>query len=175
MTNQSGIKRRPNSAEQSIPSFEKDPVLALPYLLNRLTRRLNQVWRNAIRPVGLTNTRWQVLSVLSVFDGSRIGVIADLAGEDQPAVSRVIDQLVRDDLVERRPADDDSRAVEVWITAKGRNIYTELLPAAEEYVHHLVAGFSTQETQAMLRLLDRLSVNVETAKRHTDKALEKNK
>jgi DNA-binding MarR family transcriptional regulator len=115
------------------------------------------------------------LSVLSVFDGSRIGVIADLAGEDQPAVSRVIDQLVRDDLVERRPANDDSRAVEVWITAKGRNIYTELLPAAEEYVHHLVAGFSTQETQAMLRLLDRLSVNVETAKRHIDEALEKNK
>jgi MarR family transcriptional regulator for hemolysin len=157
-----------------IPTFEQNPILALPYLMNRLTSRLNQVWRNAIRPCGLTNTRWQVLSVLSVFNGSRVGVIADLIGEEQPAVSRVIDQLVRDKLVERRPAKGDSRAVEVRITATGRKVYAQLLPAAEKYVHHLVAGFSTQETQMMLRLLDRLSLNVETAKGHIDETLEKN-
>lgn len=128
----------------------------LPYLLTRVTTRANQLWIRQLREHGLTIGRWQVLSVLHQFDGSRIGTIADLSGGEQPAVSRVIDQMQRDGLVKRRPALDDSRAVEVWITAEGREVFNDLMPHAEEFVQRMVRTLSEEEIGQLSNMLERL-------------------
>ena len=128
----------------------------LPYLLNRVTARSNQLWIKHLRKHGLTIGRWQVLSVLSRFDGSRVGTIADLSGGEQAAVSRVIDQMERDGLVRRRPALDDSRAVQVWITPGGRELLDELMPHAESFVNRMVRTLSDREIMEMTSCLERL-------------------
>lgn len=128
----------------------------LPYLMNRVTSRANQLWTKTLRAHGLTVGRWQVLSVLSRFDGSRIGTIADLSGGEQPAVSRVIDQMERDKLVNRRPALDDSRAVQVWISPTGRELYEALLPEADAFVSRMVRTLSDSEIKAMNSALERI-------------------
>jgi DNA-binding MarR family transcriptional regulator len=128
----------------------------LPYLLNRVSSRASQLWVKQLREHGLTTGRWQVLSVLSRYDGSRIGTIADLSGGEQPAVSRVIDQMVRDGLVSRRPSLQDSRAVEVWITARGREVYTELLPDASAFVKRMLRKLTDDEIRQLTSLLERL-------------------
>ncbi|MCP4000078.1 MAG: winged helix-turn-helix transcriptional regulator [Gammaproteobacteria bacterium] len=128
----------------------------LPYLLNRVTSRANQLWVTTLRDHGLTIGRWQVLSVLSRFDGSRIGTIADLSGGEQPAVSRVIDQMERDGVVTRRPALDDSRAVEVWITPLGRELTAELMPHAEAFVQRMLRTLKDAEIKQLTASLERL-------------------
>jgi len=128
----------------------------LPYLLTRVTARTNQLWVRQLRDHGLTIGRWQVLNVLSSYDGSRIGTIADLSGGEQPAVSRVIDQMERDGLVKRRPSLNDSRAVEVWITQLGRDIYTELMPEAKAFVKRMMRTLSDAEIKQMTNMLERL-------------------
>ena len=104
----------------------------------------------------LTIGRWQVLNVLATYDGSRVGTIADLSGGEQPAVSRVIDQMERDGLVKRRPSLNDSRAVEVWITPLGRRIYSDLMPEAKAFVQRMLRTFSDAESRQMTSLLERL-------------------
>jgi len=128
----------------------------LPYLLSRVSARTNQLWVRQLRDHGLTIGRWQVLNVLSTYDGSRIGTIADLSGGEQPAVSRVIDQMERDGLVKRRPSLNDSRAVEVWITQRGREIYAELMPEAKAFVARMLRTLSDTESKQMNDLLERL-------------------
>lgn len=128
----------------------------LPYLLGRVATRANQLWVRQLRDHGLTIGRWQVLAVLSRFDGSRIGTIADLSGGEQPAISRVVDQMERDGLVVRRPSLHDSRAVEVWLTEQGRSIYLKLLPEAEEFVQRMLCKLSDIEIRQLQNLLERL-------------------
>jgi len=128
----------------------------LPYLLNRLTGRMNQLWMQRLRDHGLTVARWQVLSVLSRFNGCRIGTIADLAGTEQPATSRVIDQMQRDGLVIRRPAVDDSRAVEVWLTDSGTTLFDELIPEASDFVSKLTRNLSKSDMQVLQRQLEKM-------------------
>ena len=128
----------------------------LPYLMNRVTARVNQLWVRQLREHGLTVGRWQVLSVLSRFDGSRIGTIADLSGGEQPAVSRVIDQMERDGLVVRRPSLMDSRAVEVWITERGRALTARLMPEAEVFVERMFRKLSPAEIRGLTKILERL-------------------
>jgi len=132
----------------------------IPYALNRLHMDMCLVWVEALRPHGLTVPRWQVLAILSLFDGSRIGLIAEMSGNEQPQTSRIIDQMVRDRLVERRPASEDSRAVGVWLTAKGRALYARLLPEAHEQVAHLFRNFTRAEKDVLLKFLKRLMRDV---------------
>ena len=94
--------------------------------------------------------------MLSRFDGSRVGTIADLSGGEQPAVSRVIDQMERDGLVNRRPALDDSRAVQVWISPRGREMLEDLMPHAEDFVSRMVRTLSDEEIKKMNSMLERV-------------------
>jgi len=145
---------------RAVPSSRSDdlpvPLEMLPYLMNRVTNRANQLWVRTLREHGLTIGRWQVLSVLSRFDGSRIGTIADLSGGEQPAVSRVIDQMERDGLVSRSPSLQDSRAVEVWITQRGRDIFSNLMPEADAFVQQLSRSLSDDEVRQLSALLERI-------------------
>ena len=145
---------------RAVPSSRREespvPLEMLPYLMNRVTSRANQLWVKTLREHGLTVGRWQVLSVLSRFDGSRIGTIADLSGGEQPAVSRVIDQMERDGLVSRRPSLQDSRAVEVWITARGREVFTNLMPEADAFVQRMLRNLSAAEVRQLSGLLERI-------------------
>ena len=94
--------------------------------------------------------------MLSRFDGSRVGTIADLSGGEQPAVSRVIDQMERDGLVNRRPSLDDSRAVQVWISPHGRELFEALLPSAEAFVERMLRTLSEEEINMLNHCLERV-------------------
>lgn len=133
----------------------------LPYLLNRLTSRINQLWLEEIREAGLTVPRWQVLSILAAFDGSRIGQIVMLSGSEQPVVSRVIDQMERDGLVERRRGDGDNRAVQVWLTADARRLIKQLQPKAEAYVTRLTADVNVADVKRAMNVLERILTSLD--------------
>lgn len=128
----------------------------LPYLLNLLVGRTNQMTQPLLREHGLTISRWQVLSILVALDGCRVTTLADLAGSTQPVTSRVVDQMERDGLVERRPDPDDQRAQGVWLTEHGRDLFFALLPEAGELVDHLTQGLSEDEVDQLAGLLARL-------------------
>lgn len=150
-----------SSAETAEPQAADAPTMPsnvdlLPYLMNRLTSRINQLWMKELRPHGLTIPRWQVLSVLTVMDGSRIGALAEMAGAEQAVFSRVVDQMQRDNLVKRKPAKADSRAIEVWITPKGQQLFDQLLPAASSHVQALVQPFEHQEADSLAQGLSKM-------------------
>ncbi|HEB28978.1 MAG TPA: MarR family transcriptional regulator [Porticoccus sp.] len=128
----------------------------LPYLMNRLTSKINQLWLKELRPYGLTISRWQVLSILTVMDGCRVGELAEMAGAEQAVISRVVDQMQRDGLVQRKPAQADSRAIEVWISSKGRKLFQQLLPQAASHVDRLVSSLPEGEASQLANGLERM-------------------
>jgi len=120
-------------------------------------------WRRELGPAGETVSRWQVLSVLSAADGARVGLMADLLGISQPVLSRVIDQLERDGLVERRAVVGDDRGVAVWRTPRGRSQFEALVPAAGALVDESLAGFRPSEVAQLHSLLTRLVAALDDA------------
>ena len=106
--------------------------------------------------------------IAAVADGSlarrrRLGKVAELeaALTEQPVTSRVVGQMERDGLVIRKPARDDSRAVEVWISRKGQSLFTQLLPQAKMQIDQLVSAIPSAEASS-------LAVNLQRMLDHTD-------
>jgi MarR family transcriptional regulator, organic hydroperoxide resistance regulator len=132
----------------------------LPYLLNRITNSLNRDLREDFRRIGITVPRWRVLAVLKDRDGRSIGDLAIYTVIEQPTLSRVIDQMERDGLVERRTGAVDSRVVEVHLTPRGTELYATLAPLALRHYRRAVAGMDDESRRELVRLLRHLLGNV---------------
>ncbi len=133
----------------------------VPYLTNLLVNRIDLASQPFLRSRGLTVARWQVLCILMAQDGSRVTSLAELAGASQPVTSRVVDQMERDGLVERRPDPDDQRAAGVWLTDTGRDVLVDLLPRAAAVVDELLADLDEDEVDQLARLLVRVLARTE--------------
>lgn len=78
-------------------------------------------------------------------------------------VTGLIDRLVGEGLVERRPAPGDRRAQMVRLTDDGRAAFDRLAPAHNEWIDGLFAGLDPNELAALHKLLGGLKASVQNA------------
>jgi MarR family transcriptional regulator, organic hydroperoxide resistance regulator len=136
----------------------------LPYLMNRVTSRLNQNLSERLRPRKLTFQHWRVLAVLYRRDGLTLGALAEATVVPQSTLSRLVDRMVRDGLLARRAARQrDSRFVEVWLTQEGRRAYEAIVPLALAEHEAALRGFSAAETASVEAALRKMLANLGVA------------
>lgn len=70
----------------------------------------------------LSNSKVQVLRLLAQRAGQTSSQVARYLGVSKPAVSQIIDAMVRSKLVTRKTSRDDRREVNLSLTDKGKNI-----------------------------------------------------
>ena len=126
------------------------PSHLVPYLLSRAYNGFTRAWMEHLRDHGVTMAQWQILAILSEYDGARIGQLAEMSATAQAVTSRVVDQMERDGLVERQAVPDDRRAVEVRLTARGRVTFETLLPEANALMDGAMEGIDPANAQALM-------------------------
>jgi len=132
----------------------------LPYLINRATTFINaRLQKTVLDPRGLTLTHWRVLAFLTTVEGLTMGALADATMTEQSTLSRSLKVLERSGYVQRRPCPDDSRAVQVHLTAEGRAQFDIMLEAVLRLESELLAGVSADEIEAMRGVLLRMIAN----------------
>jgi len=158
--------RPPKSAEQ--PTSANQPRSAnrplfddfLPHLIARLAYQLNNDLVEKLRREGINVTRWRILAVLAMGDGITINEIIDRAMMQQSALSRALMSMEKEEYVRRVLRRDDARYVEVFLTDKGRNLFSSLNIVVRRRQNRLLKGFSPQEVTAAFALIRRLSLNI---------------
>jgi DNA-binding MarR family transcriptional regulator len=120
------------SSGMSSPAHSPPPSTG--YLLWHLSLRWRVALDRALAPLGLTSSQYGVLASLHGFSqaGSRPSQreLASFSGLEPMHVSKLIRALERTGLVERAGNPDDTRAVQLNVTARG----VEVVTAAREKV-----------------------------------------
>ena len=98
----------------------------VPYLIYRITNKLNQRLRKSLRKSGINVARWRVMSVLKDKSALNMGEIVAATIIEQPTVSRIVDQLEREGLAVRKADDKDSRYVQVMLTDEGEAAFATI-------------------------------------------------
>lgn len=133
----------------------------LPYQLFRIVNRLTLNLKNDLRPAKMTLSRWRTLSVLNASDGLSMGELAAFMVIEQPALSRIVDQMERDKLVSRRHASDDNRVVRVFLTTAGRRMFKEIRPLELRHYAKLIDGFAPAELHKLETSMHMLWQNID--------------
>ncbi|MBN1836771.1 MAG: MarR family transcriptional regulator, partial [Spirochaetales bacterium] len=90
------------------------------FLVYSLEHKISRLYRELLRPLGVTYPQYLVLLVL--WEEQRMGVaaLAERLHLDTGTVSPLLKRMERAGLVTRRRSAADERSVEVSLTAKGR-------------------------------------------------------
>lgn len=132
----------------------------LPYLLNRISNRLNTDLAEELRGIGMTLPDWRVLAVLRVADGRSIGEVSVYTVIEQSTLSRVVERLVKRGLVERRSPPEDQRIVNLHMTAKGHDAFETILPIAMRHYRRAVLGLDAATVEGLIATLHKVLENI---------------
>jgi DNA-binding MarR family transcriptional regulator len=131
-----------------------------PYLMNRIMGRYNASLRDEMTKLGLTTPKMRALAVLSVLDGLLIRELSIYAVVEVSTLSRALDTLERDGLVRRVGDTEDSRAVRVHMTPKGRQTHEQLWPHLAGAYQQMFRGISETDQRAFVATLQTILKNV---------------
>lgn len=107
----------------------------------------------------LTPEMWTVLVRLWEHDGRSQRDLAESTARDAPTISRIIDAMVKRELVARVEDPEDLRARRIVLTARGRSARKVLVPVVEALVGRLERGISRADLETTRRTLQRLVAN----------------
>jgi len=79
---------------------------------------------------------------------------------EQAALSRIVDQMERDELVTRRLASNDNRVVRVYLTTTGRHMFREIRPLELSHYAKLIDGFNKKDLEHLETSLHKLWLNI---------------
>lgn len=134
----------------------------LPYLLARASHLVSRQFHAQLPPKGVAVPVWRVLATLSDGDGMTIGALADIVLFKQPTLTKVVDRLEGDGLVERRSDPEDRRRVLVFITPRGRTLIDGLLADAKQHEAQVLSGYTVAEEAALKQVLRTLIARCES-------------
>jgi len=137
----------------------------LPYLLNRAGSRIAAAFGEEMRPLGASLQIWRVLAALREQDGRRMGDLSRTISIEVSTLTRLVDNMEKVGLVERRRDDGDARAVALHVTAAGRRLTKRILPIAERYETVALEGFTPAEQEVLKKALRRLYDNMDALER----------
>ena len=118
------LQASPRQPRQARPTrTSKAPqVRAVLDSLRRVVRDLRLSARDAERIAGISGAQLFVLQTLATAPAASINDLAERTMTDQSSVSVVVRRLVERKLVVRKPSPEDSRRVELELSARGRKL-----------------------------------------------------
>ena len=152
------LDEAPENTEMFLDTF-------VPYVMYRITNRLNKELQKDLRPLNINVSRWRVLAALNKQDGRTMSELGDFTMIEQSSLSRVVDTMVEEGLVTRRLKQDDHRFVHVFLTDEGLAKYREIYPSAFSRQDMILDEFTEDEQDMLLEFLQRIEANI---RRHRD-------
>ena len=114
--------------------------------------------------IALTKEQWTILGVLWQDDGCSQQTLADRTYKDKPGITRLIDNLEKESLVERRPDTKDRRLNLIFLTSKGKAIEKEVIEIVNQTKNDAVKGIDPQNLKIVkdtfLQIYDNLDYKI---------------
>jgi MarR family transcriptional regulator for hemolysin len=143
----------------------------LAFAINDVARLLRTFADHEARRFGMTRAKWAVLARLDRFEGLKQTELAEMLDLQPISLTRLLDGLADNGLIERRPDPDDRRAKRLFLTPAARPLLERLAALGEDLMATALAGLAPSERDALLGRLTTVKENLRKAihKQHTDK------
>ena len=128
----------------------------------RIARRLRQAVDAELRVLGLTEATWRPLVyVRRLGDGVRQKELATALSIEGPSLVRLLDNLERRGLIERRADETDRRARGIHLTRTGRDLAKRAAKVGGEIQARLLANVPPAELLACQHVLESIERDLE--------------
>jgi DNA-binding MarR family transcriptional regulator len=134
------------------PGIEQEALLNL----QRTAGQALHLTQQMLKPHGLTPSQYNVLRILRGAgpDGLRCMEIGERMLSHDPDITRLLERLLRQRLIERRRDGKDRRVIYSRISAEGLRLLKELDPEIEESAKLFLGHMNVQRLELLIDLLE---------------------
>jgi MarR family transcriptional regulator, organic hydroperoxide resistance regulator len=132
-------------------------------MVQKLVRVFQLFERDQIKVHGFTSS--QCYSLIEILKSDRLTMneLSDKMNLDTSTMTRVIDKLVRDELIKRERDESDRRMVLVSLTEKGQEAASKLNTSVNEYYKKIISSIPIGKTDEVLNAVSILLKAFDTA------------
>jgi DNA-binding MarR family transcriptional regulator len=123
-----------------------------------LFRHLSKLMKDKNLPI--TPEQFSVLSHLWQQDGLQQTALALCTNRNRANVTRILDILERESIVERRDDTNDRRVFRIYLTEKGKSLREATAKCAEQSINDSLKGLTKEEIDTCIKVLLKIKSNI---------------
>src|SRR5271154_4637346 len=128
-----------------------NPRREFAFLVHDVARLLKTYADHKARQYGMTRAQWAVLVRLQRTEGLKQSELAEILDLQPISLTRLLDRLCANGLIERRPDPDDRRANRLFLTPAAGPVVESLGRLGEELMTTVLEGIDAKTVELMLR------------------------
>lgn len=151
---------------------QRNPRREFAFLLNDVARLLKTFADQRARQFGMTRAQWAVLVRLELNEGLKQSELAELLDLQPITLTRLVDRLCANGLIERRADPSDRRAKRLYLTPAARPLVDRLADLGGNMMETVLQGIDLATVERTIGELSRVRENLRnlTSKKVTDKS-----
>ena len=135
----------------------------LAFAINDVARLLRTYADQRAAQFGMTRAKWAVLARLDRFEGLKQAELTEMLDLQPISLTRLLDGLAGNGLIERRPDPEDRRAKRLFLTPAARPLLKHLTELGEDLMETALAGLPRGDVAALLGGLTAIKDNLRHA------------
>jgi len=140
---------------------------SLPMALLRARESAMARFRPMLRRHGLTEQQWRVIRALAAFDKIDAGELARRSFLLSPSLTRILQHLERQGLVQRSSDANDQRRAVFALTPGGRKLFSRVGPDSEALYAEIEKAFGAERLELLYGLLSEFCRTLSTGEEET--------
>jgi len=129
---------------------------SLGFQINMTANAMKNRFNNFLKPYNLTSEQYGIMKSVQEYPDISPTELAEITFKDKTTITRMIDVLVKNEMLLRVPKPDDRRAYKIQWSPKGTQIMQEILPITEAVIDKLRGQFSQKDLSIFLNILEKL-------------------
>ncbi len=142
---------------KKLRSFER----SLPMTLMQTREAVMKKFIPSLKAHGLTPQQWRVIRALEHESGLEISELAERCYLLMPSLSRIINHLVKEKLIQRQTVDSDQRRSKIYLTELGQALFEKVAPKSIERYVEIEEKYGVRKLELLYELLDDLIKTLE--------------
>jgi MarR family transcriptional regulator for hemolysin len=115
------------------------------------------------RQFGISRAQWAVLVRIGRHEGLKQTELADILDLQPISLTRLLDRLAENGLIERRADPNDRRANRLYLTPAAKPLLDQLADLGADMMETVLGGISTASIERMLKELGAVKDNLRSA------------
>ncbi|MFZ3182445.1 MAG: MarR family transcriptional regulator [Methylocystis silviterrae] len=148
-------------------------IRELAFTLNDVARLLRTCADQKAAQFGMSRAKWAVLARLDHFEGLKQTELADALDLQPITLTRLLDGLCENGLIERRNDPDDRRAKRLFLTPAARPLLERLSVLGADLMASALEGLDERRIASLLTDLSIIKENLRRGAQKRDAELEK--
>jgi MarR family transcriptional regulator, transcriptional regulator for hemolysin len=131
------------------------------YILGRLLRHdLQQKFKAGKHR--LTSEQFFIIHRLYFKDAQSQKELADKILQDHPNITRLLDKLEKNGIVQRENGENDRRNFIIKLSPKGRELFEQLIPLIKKWRKEMMAGIDKKAIKITWEIISNIKANIST-------------